>query len=296
MNDELRECCIEAGIVEGDALSRSVLHVDAGIAISCCGDKWFGWVDSRHGAFSEPPNEFSRQGARPAADVQHSLPGTNPAEVGELGCQLRRVSAHEPVIGLGRDLECHAPSLVRSRALFSACRCGSVRYGRLDDRAEVLRDRGSSILEDVLVDVQTAIDINRPRSDVSAYAADPDTATTWYENIKAVEWMTSRPLAVGSRFAFVARFLGRRLAYTYEVRDLVPGLLFVMSTADGPFPMETTYTWADTAAGGTRMTLRNRGEPSGFAGVAAPVMSRAMRRANRKDLLRLKEILESPPT
>jgi hypothetical protein len=58
--------------------------------------------------------------------------------------------------------------------------------------------------------------------------------------------------------------------------------------------METTYTWADTPNRGTKMTLRNRGEPSGFSRVAAPVMVSAMRRANRKDLMRLKEILEAP--
>jgi hypothetical protein len=65
-----------------------------------------------------------------------------------------------------------------------------------------------------------------------------------------------------------------------------------MSTDEGPFPMETTYTWEDAGAGVTRMTLRNRGEPSGFAKVAGPMMASAMRRANTKDLARLKAILE----
>jgi uncharacterized protein YndB with AHSA1/START domain len=144
----------------------------------------------------------------------------------------------------------------------------------------------------VAVDVRTEIEIARPRAEVAAYAADPDNATEWYENIEAVEWQTARPLAVGSRLAFVARFLGRRLAYTYEIRELVPGERLVMSTDQGPFPMETTYEWMDAPGGGTRMTLRNRGEPSGFAKVGAPMMAGAMRRANRKDLARLKEILE----
>ena len=142
------------------------------------------------------------------------------------------------------------------------------------------------------VDVRTQVEIERPRSEVAAYAADPDNATSWYENINAVEWETERPLAVGSRVAFVARFLGRTLAYTYEIRELVPGERLVMSTAQGPFPMETTYTWEDAAEGLTRMTLRNRGEPSGFKAVAAPLMARAMRRANKKDLRRLKALLE----
>jgi uncharacterized protein YndB with AHSA1/START domain len=142
------------------------------------------------------------------------------------------------------------------------------------------------------VDVVTEVEIGRPREEVAAYASDPDNATAWYENIERVVWQTEPPFRVGSRVSFVARFLGRTLAYTYEVSELVDGQRLVMHTSDGPFPMETTYTWSD-AGGGTHMTLRNRGEPSGFAGVAAPVMAAAMRRANRKDLARLKAILEA---
>ena len=143
------------------------------------------------------------------------------------------------------------------------------------------------------VDVVTETEIRRPRAEVAAYAADPDTATAWYQNIKAVEWQTPRPLTVGSRIAFVAQFLGRRIAYTYEITELVPGERLVMATSEGPFAMETTYTWQDTAEGATGMTLRNRGEPSGLARVTAPMMARAMRKANQKDLARLKAILEA---
>jgi uncharacterized protein YndB with AHSA1/START domain len=143
------------------------------------------------------------------------------------------------------------------------------------------------------VDVLTETTIARPRDEVAAYAVDPDKATEWYRNIETVEWETPPPLEAGTRLAFVAQFLGRTLAYTYEVREHVPGERFVMSTDEGPFPMETTYTWEDAGDGATRMTLRNRGEPSGFTKVTTPMMAAAMRRANRKDLERLKEILES---
>ena len=125
-----------------------------------------------------------------------------------------------------------------------------------------------------------------PRERVAAYAGDPARAPEWYANIDSVRWQTPPPVAVGSRMDFEARFLGRRLAYTYEVVELVPGERLVMRTADGPFPMETTYTWSDVA-GGTLMRLRNRGTPTGFAKVGAPVMRRAMRAAMSKDLARL---------
>jgi uncharacterized protein YndB with AHSA1/START domain len=144
----------------------------------------------------------------------------------------------------------------------------------------------------VAVDIQCERIIPRPRSEVAAYAADPDNTTSWYSNIKAVEWATPRPLEVGSRLAFIATFLGRRLSYTYEIRELVPGERLVMSTAQGPFPMETTYTWDDAGDNATRMTLRNRGEPSGFNKIAAPIMARAMQRAMTKDLERLSAILQ----
>lgn len=143
------------------------------------------------------------------------------------------------------------------------------------------------------VDVVTEATIAQPVEAVSGYAADPANAPEWYKNIESVAWQTPPPAQVGSRVAFVARFLGRRLAYTYEIVELVPGHRLVMRTAQGPFPMETTYTWASAGAGGTLMTLRNRGEPAGFSRLVAPFMSMAMRRANRKDLARLRRILEA---
>jgi uncharacterized protein YndB with AHSA1/START domain len=142
------------------------------------------------------------------------------------------------------------------------------------------------------VDVVTEIEIDRPRQKVAAYASDPDNAPAWYDNIKSIEWKSPKRVTVSARMAFVAQFLGRRLAYTYEVTEFVPGNRLVMSTAEGPFPMETTYMWEDTQSGGTRMTLRNRGQPAGFANVGAPITAAAVRRATRRNLAMLKRLLE----
>jgi hypothetical protein len=117
----------------------------------------------------------------------------------------------------------------------------------------------------VPVDVSTAVTINCPVAAVAAYAANPDNAPEWYVNITSVEWTTPPPMRIGSRVAFVARFLGRRLAYTYEIAEWTPGTSLVMRTADGPFPMETTYTW-QPAGSGTRMTCETEGRPRAFHG------------------------------
>src|ERR1051325_8911584 len=142
------------------------------------------------------------------------------------------------------------------------------------------------------VDVTTETVIRRPPEEVAAYAADPTHAPEWYVNIKSVEWKTRPSLEVGSQVAFIAHFLGRRMAYTYEIVEFVPGRRLVMRTAEGPFPMETTYTWEPAGDGATRMTPRNRGTPAGFSRLFAPFMTTAMRRANRKDLAALKALLE----
>ncbi len=144
------------------------------------------------------------------------------------------------------------------------------------------------------VDVTTEIVIHRPVEQVAAYAGDPGKAPEWYVNIRSIDWKTPPPAAVGSQMDFVAHFLGRRMAYTYEIVEWVPGERLVMRTVDGPFPMETSYRWKPVSDGATHMTLRNRGEPSGFSRFVSPIMAAAMRRANEKDLARLKRLLEEP--
>jgi hypothetical protein len=144
-----------------------------------------------------------------------------------------------------------------------------------------------------MLDVTTETTIAAPLHRVAAFAADPSNVPQWYANIRSIDWQTAPSVAVGSRIAFVARFLGRALRYVYEIVEYTPDHRLVMQTQDGPFPMQTTYTWIAAPDGTTIMTLRNRGEPLGFSRFVSPFMSNAVRRANRKDLAKLKSILES---
>ena len=142
-----------------------------------------------------------------------------------------------------------------------------------------------------MVDVVVSEIIRRPVEFVADYANDPSHAPEWYANISEVEWKTPKPMHVGTEVAFVARFLGRELRYAYAIVEHTPASL-VMRTAEGPFPMETSYRYESLPDGTTRMTLRNRGTPSGFSRLVSPFVRIAMRRATSKDLRALKQILE----
>jgi len=142
------------------------------------------------------------------------------------------------------------------------------------------------------VDVTTEIVIRAPLKKVAEFASNPDNAPLWYVNIKSVVWKTRPPLQIGSEIAFKAQFLGRQLSYIYKIVECVAGEKLVMRTLDGPFPMETTYTWHAIDDDKTYMKLRSKGIPSGFSKLFTPFMSLMIRKANKKDLLRLKVLLE----
>lgn len=143
-----------------------------------------------------------------------------------------------------------------------------------------------------MVNVVTEITINCPISKVSEYATNPDHAPEWYVNINSVEWKTPKPLRLGSQIAFKASFLGRELAYVYEIVEFVPQKKFAMKTANGPFPMKTIYTFQAIDENHTRMILQNKGNPKGFNKIMSLFMPVMMRRANIKDLKKIKANLE----
>ncbi len=143
------------------------------------------------------------------------------------------------------------------------------------------------------VDITTTIVIERPITEVAEYSGDPSNAPEWYRRIESVEWQTEPPITLGSLITFRAHFMGRELVYTYEITEFSPGEQVAMRTAQGPFPMNTTYTWRAVGDRVTHVTLRNHGDPTGFSRLAAPLMAVSMRRAMNQDLAALKRLLEA---
>ena len=252
----------------------------------------------QHGTTEHRPRRRVYAICAPTQPIRHQPPRPRPSEWGRPGDERRSPS------------DCRGPGN-HSRLKFAVRAGDGARVnpstpdrllGR-GDRVIAVADANTVVasrsthrltnLSEINVDIETEIVIDRPPDIVSAYAADPSNAPNWYVKIESIEWKTPAPLQIGSQVEFVARFLGRTLRYTYEFVELTPGQRVVMRTQEGPFPMETTYTWSAEPDGLTRMTLRNRGKPVGFSKVMALLIKPAMRRANRKDLAALRAMLES---
>ena len=142
------------------------------------------------------------------------------------------------------------------------------------------------------VDVTVDIVIDRPRYDVTDYAMNPDNDPVWISGIQQARMLTEPPLAKGTRVERLAAFLGKRIEYILEVVEYDPQNLLAMRSVKGPFPMRVTYEFEEVD-GGTLARIRIQGEASGFYRLAAPLISRAVKRNVGNDLRALKKILES---
>ena len=142
------------------------------------------------------------------------------------------------------------------------------------------------------INVKAEVVINRSREDVTRFAMNPDNDPVWISGIREVKMLTEPPLAQGTKVERVATFMGKRIEYVLEVVEYDPKALLAMRSVKGPFPMNVSYEFEEVA-GGTLARIRIQGEASGFYKLAAPVMSRAVKRNITNDLKALKELLES---
>ena len=140
----------------------------------------------------------------------------------------------------------------------------------------------------VNVFIETMIDCDRQR--VAAFATDPANDRDWIGGVVEAKKLTEGPVAIGTRVARVANFLGRRFSYTLEVIDMEPDQKVVMTTST-PFPMMVVYEF-EGAGRNTLMRIRVSGEPRGFFRLGGPFLPRMVRGNVMKDLGRLKQRLE----
>lgn len=140
------------------------------------------------------------------------------------------------------------------------------------------------------VDVACEVVIARPRAEVAAFMFEPRNDAIWTTGVIEVRAITDGLLRTGSQVERISKFLGRRFGYLVDVVDHQDDT-FVEMRVEKPFPMRIRYQ-LDDCPEGTRAQIRTTGEPRGFFRVAAPLMTRMVRRSIDNDLANLREYLE----
>jgi hypothetical protein len=111
VDDELGERDVELVVLERQLLGRRLLDGHAGVPLARGCHERLGRVGRRDGLRPEPPHQFGRQRAGPAADVERPLSLGDARKVGEERRERLRVPPHEAVVRLGGDVEGHASIL-----------------------------------------------------------------------------------------------------------------------------------------------------------------------------------------
>jgi uncharacterized protein YndB with AHSA1/START domain len=141
--------------------------------------------------------------------------------------------------------------------------------------------------------IEESVGINRPLEEVFDYVANYENLPEWSGIVLEVQKGTEGQLQEGGRFTVVAKFLGRRFGTPFEVSAHQPPRCHSDRSMGGAFEQEYTYTFEETAGGGTRFTQVAEGEPGGFFRLAGPLLEMAGRRQFRADLQTLKDLLET---
>jgi len=139
-----------------------------------------------------------------------------------------------------------------------------------------------------------SVDIACPPAAVWTYLADAERNTEWLDNMQSCRWLTAPPVAAGSRYEQVARFLGKEVRTTFEVTELRDGELITISSLPGSsFPLTITRQLGPVDARRCRVTEIAGGDPAGFYRLAEPLMRPLVRRNIARAYAKLKLLLEA---
>ena len=145
-----------------------------------------------------------------------------------------------------------------------------------------------------MIELERSLTIRRPVAEVFAFVTDVEKSPRWQAWAVDARVVSEGPLAVGTQYEYVARFLGRRIESRSEVTAYEPDKRYAWKVTSGPIPAEASLDF-ESVDGGTRVTLTGKGEPGGFFRLAEPVIGRMVKRQVEADIENLKDLLESRP-
>jgi carbon monoxide dehydrogenase subunit G len=141
------------------------------------------------------------------------------------------------------------------------------------------------------VRIEESIVINQSPEQVYAFVANVNNLPRCSSAIREVRNAPDRLLREGDTYTSVASMMGRTIETAHTVRRALPPQTLEIDGLTGSTRILVTIT-VEPLDGGTRITQRGEGEPSGALRFLSGMVERAMRRQIRDDLKNMKSFLE----
>lgn len=158
-----------------------------------------------------------------------------------------------------------------------------------------LKPEGGATVFSTSLDVEIAIEIERPREEVWAFVSDFERLPEWLEEFERVVKESDGPIGIGTVFRYTLS-PGNRSA-TLQVVDWQPGWRFawdgppLRSRGGGARPRGFTEVTA-AGEGRTRLVTHYQPQLTGILVVMRPAFTRWLRKHRTADAQHLKQLLE----
>jgi uncharacterized membrane protein len=140
---------------------------------------------------------------------------------------------------------------------------------------------------------EQSVVVRRPVEIVFSYLANPENDPRWSSASDEMHVTSQGPVGVGTTVRQVGHFLGRRLELTLKVTVYELNQRFGMTVVSGPLRFAGVR-HVEELPEGTRVTFSGGGESGGLFKLAEPLLEAAAARQLKRDLAKLKEVLEAP--
>lgn len=142
--------------------------------------------------------------------------------------------------------------------------------------------------------IEETVVIARPVMEVFDFLMLAENLPRWDSSMLECVQVGSGPVTVGTRYRGASKILGRRIEWTTEVTQFVPGLRAVSRSVEGPLTFTLSYELSPAPAG---TTLRYRlaadsGLDGAFGRAMEPIVQRAQTKVVRANLGTLAGLLE----
>jgi hypothetical protein len=143
-----------------------------------------------------------------------------------------------------------------------------------------------------MVRASTSVEIERPAGAVFDFVAEFENNPCWQRGMRACRWTSDPPRGEGSTYEQEARFLGKDVRNSFRITAFEPGRRVSFESTGGTFPIAVTRTVEPLGPDRSRFTEDVQGDARGFYRVAEPVLQLLVRASIKRDLPRLKALLE----